>query len=243
MKKFLTILALTAAIITGAQAQITTNAFTGTFTFTSSSGTNIPFAYNGDAISDVTVGALDKVGITNTSSTGNFRGSFWALDDTNAIGSLTGTVDLGKYMEFGLTAASGFTLNMTDISFGVGRSGTGPRQWEWRSSVDSFAAPITTFGSLNTNVTESLGILTTPDANTGYTGNVLDLSGGGFDNLTSVTFRLYGYNAEGTAGTGGLQGPLTFSGATVVPEPSTYAMLALAGACFAAYRIRRRTRR
>jgi hypothetical protein len=240
MKKFLTTLALTGAIITGAQAQ--TNSFTGTFTFDSSSGTNIPFAYNGTAISDVTVGALNKIGITNTSSTRNFRGSFWALDDT-PVGSLTGTVDLGKYMEFGLTAASGFTLNMTDISFGVGRSGTGPRQWEWRSSIDNYLAPIASYSTNNAGLTESLGVLTNPDANSAWTGNVLDLSGGGFDNLTSVTFRLYGYNAEGTAGTGGLQGPLTFSGATVVPEPSTYALLALSGAGLAAYRLRRRARR
>ena len=240
MKKLLIILALAGTCT--AHAQLITNAFTGTFTFDGSTGTNIPFAYNGTAIPDVTVGSADKIGITNSSSTGNFRGSFWALDDT-PVGGLTGTVDLGKYIEFGLTAAAGTTINMTEINFGVGRSGTGPRQWEWRSSVDSFAAPITTFGTLNASVTESLGILTTPDANAGYTGNVLDLSGGSFDNLTSVTFRLYGYNSESTAGTGGLQGPLTFSGASVVPEPSTYAMIALAGAGFAAYRLRRRARR
>ena len=242
MKKLLTILALTGAIAASAPAQLLTNAFTGTFTFDGSSGTNIPFAYNGTAIPDLTVAAFDKVGITNSSSTGNFRGSFWALDNA-PVGGLTGTVDLAKYMEFGLTAAAGNTLNMTNINFGVGRSGTGPRQWEWRSSVDSFAAPIATYGILNVSVTESLGILTTPDANAGYTGNVLDLSGGSFDNLTSVTFRLYGYNSEGTAGTGGLQGPISFSGASVVPEPSTYAILALVGVGFAAYRLRRRARR
>ncbi len=238
MKKFLTVLAIAGACT--AHAQLVTNAFTGTFTFDGTSGTNIPFAYNGTVISNVTVGSANKVGITNTSSTSNFRGSFWALDNT-PVGGLTGAVDLGKYIEFGLTAAAG-TINMTGITFGVGRSSTGPRQWEWRSSVDSYAAPITTYGTLNASVTNSLGILTTPDANAGYIGNVLDLSGGGFDNLTSVTFRLYAYNSEATAGTGGLQGPLTFSGASVVPEPSTYAMLALAGAGFAGYVIRRRRR-
>lgn len=241
MKTLLTILALACAVATDAQAQLITNAFTGTFTFTGSSGTNIPFLYNGTTIPNLAVGALDKIGITNSSSAANFRGSSWALDNQPA-GNLTGTVNLGKYMEFGITAAAGSTMNMTNITFGIGRSATGPRQWQWRSSVDNFAAPITTYATLNASLTNSLGILTSPDADAGYTGNVLNLTSGGFDNLPSVTFRLYGYNAQTTLGTGGLQGPLTFTGASIVPEPSTYAMLALAGAGFAGYVIRRRRR-
>jgi hypothetical protein len=238
MNKLITFLAIAAA--SAAHAQFVTNAFTGTFTFDGTTGTNVPFVYNGTAISDVTVGSFDKVGIVNSSSTGNFRGSSWALDDT-PVGGLTGVVDLTKYLEFSLTADSG-TINISSITFGVGRSGTGPRQWEWRSSVDSFASVLTNYTSLNASVTESLGTLTTPDANAGYTGNTLDLSGGSFENLSSVTFRLYGYNSEGTAGTGGLQGPLTFSGVSVVPEPSTYALLALSGLAWAGCSARRRRR-
>lgn len=34
-----------------------------------------------------------------------------------------------------------------------------------------------------------------------------------------MTFRLYGANAESTAGTGGLQGPLSFAGSVVTPDP------------------------
>jgi hypothetical protein len=131
---------------------------------------------------------------------------------------------------------------MTSITFGVGRSGTGPRQWEWRSSIDSYASILANYTTLNANVTQSGGVLTTPDANAGYTGNVLTVTGSSFEDLSSVTFRIYGYNSETSAGTGGLQGPISFSGATVVPEPSTYALLVLAGLGLAGYAARRRQR-
>jgi len=54
-----------------------------------------------------------------------------------------------------------------------------------------------------------------------WTGNVLDLGGTAFDGLSSITCRLYGFDAEGTAGTAGLQGNLTFAGVTTaIPEPA-----------------------
>lgn len=134
MKTLLTTFALTCAVATGAQAQLITNAFTGTFTFTGSSGTNIPFLYNGTTIPNLAVGAWDKIGITNSSSASNFRGSSWALDNQPA-GDLTGAVNLGKYLEFGLTAAAGSTMNMTNITFEsaavqpVRDNGSGVQAW------------------------------------------------------------------------------------------------------------------
>lgn len=200
--------------------------FVGTFSFAGTTGNVASLPYNGTAIDDVSVGNLTKVGVTTSSSSGNSRASGWSTGATDASNSFTGTIDTGKYFEFSLTAASGVTIDMSSITFGVGRSGTGPRQWEWRSSVDSYAATIGSYTTTNAGLTNSGGVLTNPDSNSSWTGNVLDLSGAQFKNLTSVSFRIYAYNAEATAGTGGLQGNLSFAG-TAVPETSAALLGAL----------------
>lgn len=199
----------------------TTTPFTGIFSFPDTSGNVEAFSYNGSPISGVTVGSLTKVGITSTSSTGNSRGNNWPQGATGGSDVFAGSVDPGKYFEFTLTADSGQTLEMDTLEFGIGRSGTGPRQWQWRSSTDGYAAPITTYATVNAGLTLEGGVLTNPDANSSWTGNLLDVSGAAFQGLSSVTFRLYGYNAEGTAGTGGLQGSLSFAGSLVTPDPGT----------------------
>jgi autotransporter-associated beta strand protein len=204
--KLSSIPALFCALCASALGQI---AFTGTYTPPSTGNTDTTLAYNGTAVSNLTISPLAKVGITSTSSGNNFRGSNWPLDGA-PIGSLTGVIDTAKYIEFTLTAATDYAIDLSSISFGVGRSGTGPRQWEWRSSVDGYAAPLNNYTTLNASVTNSSGVLTNPDANSGYTGNVLDLSG--LANVTTITFRIYAYNAESANGTGGIQGPLTFAG-------------------------------
>jgi hypothetical protein len=189
-------------------------AFTGTYTF-GTGGNVTSFAYNGPAIDDLSVGDLAKVGVTTSSSSNNFRASNWPTGATNASNVFAGVLDPGKYFEFTLTAAAGHTLAMESLSFGVGRSGTGPRQWQWRSSADGFAAAIDTYTTVNAGLTLAGGLLTNPDDNSSWTGNVLDLSGAAYQGLGSLTFRFYGFNAEGTGGTGGLQGPLSFAGGVV----------------------------
>ncbi len=123
------------------------------------------------------------------------------------------------YFEFTLTADSGYVLDMTSITFGIGRSGTGPVNWQWRSSVDSFGSAITTYTTVATGLTLSSGVLTNPDSNSSWTGSVLDLSGAAFQDLNSITFRFYGYAAEGGTGTGGFQGNLVFAGAMESTNP------------------------
>lgn len=184
---------------------------TGTYTF----GTvnNNPFTYNGTAVNNLSVSALTIIGASWSSSSGNFRGSNWGLDpstsgqSTTNTASLTGSVDLSKYIQFTLTAGSNFYIHNPSITFGIGRSATGPRQFQWRSSIDNFTNPIS-IGTANANLTNNTGVLTTPDANSGYTGNTLTISQTG---LSSITFRFYAYNSEQTGGTGGIQGDLTFS--------------------------------
>jgi len=204
-------------------------AFTGTFSFTGSTGHVASLPYNGGAIGDAAVGALVKVGVTSSSNSGNSRASQWPTGATTGSDAFTGAVDLGKYFEFTLTADPGHVLDMDSLTFGVGRSATGPRQWQWRSSVDGFAAAIDTYTSVHAGLTRSGGILANPDSDSSWTGNVLDLSAAAFQGLEALTLRFYGFNAEGTGGTGGLQGPLSFAGDVVTVTDSVPATIGPGG--------------
>ncbi len=237
MKKIL----LAIAIMCAASHAFAQTAFTGTYTWGANGNTN-SFGYNGTNIANLTESAFTKTANVGTSpSSGNFRATNWALDAS--LGTLTGTNDPTKYFEFSLTADAGFTLSMSNLNFGFGRSGTGARTFAWASSVDNFASIIANYSSLGASgqFTNNNGAVSfiTDSTSTTATNVFLDLSDPAFQNLTSVTFRLYSWNGEATGGTAGLQGPLSFSG-SVVPEPSTYALLVLSAAGLAGYVIRRR---
>lgn len=176
--------------------------FDGTYTF-GANGNVSSFPYNGTPVTGLDIGDLTKNGVTSTSSSGNFRASGWSTGST---------IDTGDYFEFTLTADPGYQLDLTSITFGIGRSATGPVNWEWRSSADGYTSTISTYTSLNADLLNNGGVLTNPDLNSSWTGNVLDLSGSEYQDLTTITFRFYGYTTEGAAGTGGFQGPLSFSG-------------------------------
>ena len=209
----------TLAVIFAASSAFAQTTFTGTYAWGSLGNTN-SFAYNGTDIPNLTEGNFLKVGVTTSSSSGNFRASAWALDATS--GSLTGSVDLGKYFEFSLTAAAGFTFDMTSFTFGVGRSSTGPRSFQWRSSLDTYGSVISGYATVNTNLSQSLGAGTlsyTSDVTTAATGNVLNLSNATYQGLTNITFRFYAFNAETNSGTGGLEGNFTFAGSLLNTNP------------------------
>jgi hypothetical protein len=199
-----------------AQGQTT---FSGSYSFAGSIGATNSLAYNGTNIPNLNVGSLTKNGVTNSSSTGNFRASNFGTGSTDS-GAAGGTLDPSKYFEFAITASPGFTLSDLTITFGVGRSGTGPRQFEWRSSLDSYATALVVTTNNAALTKTSNNVLQTPDANAGYTGNIVSLPTTG---QSTVTFRLYIYGAESASGTGGLQGDLFFSGTlsgTAVPPPA-----------------------
>lgn len=198
-------------------------AFSGVYTF--GSGATNSFAYNGSVIPNLTISNITQSGsVTPSSSTGNFRASNWALDGS-PVGSLTGALDPLKYFEFTLTASNDYTFSLADLNFGFGRSGTGPRTAQWRSSLDSYAAVIASYSSLGASglFTNNAGVLTITDVNSSGTNVVLSLSGSSasYTNLSTISLRFYGYNSEGTGGTGGLQAPLTFNGSLTAP-PASY---------------------
>jgi hypothetical protein len=216
--------------------------FSGTYTWATNGNTN-SFSYNGSDIANLLEGNFDKVGVVTSPSSGNFRASDWAIDPS--ITNRTGNYDPSKYFEFSLIASAGYILSMSNITFGLGRSGTGPRTFAWSSSVDSFSAFAGNYSSLGSSGlfgtnSGSIYFLTDTTSGTG-TNVVLGLSGAAFQGLSSITFRLYGWNSEGSGGTGGLQGPLTFTGSIdIVPEPPTFLLFTMGcGAVFGGILLRR----
>lgn len=234
MKTKILVLLFALFLSTSAYSQLlVTNSFTGTFTW-GTNGNTTNFSYNGLSITDVTVSGFTKVNVTSSSSSGNFRASAWS---TNA------TADLTKYFEFSLTAAPGTTLNMSNITFGIGRSSTGPLKWEWRSSIDSFAAAATNYTTINTNLTLTNGAISVPDLSSSWSSNTVSFSD--IITMDTVTFRFYGYGAKTNSGTGGFQGNLTFTGESiaVIPEPSTFSLLIAPAVALLGYRMRLRLRK
>ena len=210
MKKLLLAILVT-CIASHGHAQ---TAFTGTYTFTGTTGNTNSFAYNGTGIANLTIGNLVMgSGIGASSSTGNMRATNWTT---------SASLDLNDYIGFTLTAASGFNLSMTDFNFGVGRSGTGTRNWAWYWSTNSFTSSqiLTNYTTLATNaggLVNTAGVLGNIDTNSSWSGNVLSLSS--LTNLSAVEFRLYSWASEGTSGSAGLQGPFTFSGSLLNTNP------------------------
>jgi autotransporter-associated beta strand protein len=87
--------------------------------------------------------------------------------------------------KFTLTADPGFLLNLTSLDFDVMRGGAStPRGYVVRSSVDNFAANLGTADVLTQRPT--------------FTAVAIDLSGSVFQNLPTITFKIYSY----TTGTG-----------------------------------------
>jgi fibronectin-binding autotransporter adhesin len=86
---------------------------------------------------------------------------------------------------------------------------------------------IASYSSLGTSglFTNNAGALTFSTDSSATTGTnvVLSLSGSSasYTNLSTISLRFYGYNSETTAGTGGLQAPLTFNGSLTAP-PAFY---------------------
>jgi hypothetical protein len=186
----------------------------GNYTFPSSStygnGLATSLAYTTPALTGITASSLTKNGFNSTASSNGFRGDQWPTNlqpgSTTNVDNFTGPIDLNKYIEFTLTAVIGQSFSNPKVLFTLARSATGPRQWAWRSSLDNFASNIT-INVLGANVTANNGVMTVTDANTTYSGNAFQLTQ---NNLTTVTFRLYGFNSELSTGTGGLQTTLEF---------------------------------
>jgi hypothetical protein len=98
-----------------------------------------------------------------------------------------GAIDPTVYLQFTLSANTGYYLSLNSVTLALRRSttgtGSGPQTWSLRSSLDNYTADIQT------------GTLTTS-----YVTTVVSLSTAYQSIPSAVTFRLYGYNMVVTSG-------------------------------------------
>jgi len=236
-QKVMTLLAAAVACITPVDAVVyITNPYAGAYSFAGQTDSTTLATHISQPTFSL-VSELSKVGVESSAAADRFMASQWS----------TNSFDSTKFIQFSLSVdkMEGIPFAYFDslqLDFALRRSSTGPRQFQWRSSLDDFAAPITSFGSLNPSISASGGVLTVPDlaSTSTFMGNSLVLVGPSLLNVSSITLRLYGYQAESSFGQAGLDTPLDFSGNVVVPEPSTVALLAFAAASGALLRLRRR---
>lgn len=112
------------------------------------------------------------------------------------------------YHSVGGRANAGYSMTLTSMAFTVRHSSSGPGTFELRSSLDNYTAVLKT--------------VTVPSATTADVRDSLALPAA-FANLTSkVEFRIFGYNATATTGTGRLDkvkfyGSIQPTGAPLTP--------------------------
>lgn len=186
-------------------------AFTGTYGFdnvTATSGLTDPTPV--PTATGVTFGQFKAVNPVSTNSTAGLRFSFdnqplGATNGDNTYANLTGTLATNTYFEVTITPQSGYSINLSQITFRTQRSGTGIRTYAVRSSVDGYATNLpASINPANSELSVQSGnvFFRVLDATiTGQNGSTITL-GAGYSSLTTpVTFRFYGWNAEASGGT------------------------------------------
>ncbi|WP_297510896.1 YDG domain-containing protein, partial [Flavobacterium sp.] len=116
--------------------------------------------------------------VTPAANGNRFGGTAWT------VGS---TIDTAKYIQFTVTPNSGYTFTPTAFDFIWDFSGTGPSAIAIRSSADNYAS--------------NVGVITGMTASTSA---VKSIAISGLSAISiPTTFRIYGYNATASGGSGG----------------------------------------
>ncbi len=176
--------------------------------------TSEPSVFNDPNISATN---LTQGTITAASNGNRFGGSNWFNTGNTAVGNTLAEAITGNdYIQFIVTPNAGCSYTPTSFVFQWDKSGTGPKNLALRSSADGYAAdlgalaPVAALGTSNTITISGLTATT-----------------------TATTFRLYGYGATATGGTGGfdvstnivnvqLNGTSASSTPTLILTPPTF---------------------
>lgn len=145
-----------------------------TFSFTGAAGNEAAFAPDAQPTGAVVSDMTRGPGLIANAGAGAFNSRGWTTLSAR---------DSDDYYAFSITPESGSTLELTSFSFDALSSSTGPATWALHSSLDGFGASLGTFS-------------------TGAAGNTVVL-GNAFHYLTTaVEFRIFGFSAGGSTGTG-----------------------------------------
>jgi hypothetical protein len=162
-----------AADVTQNQLVISAPQSMGNYIFTS-----LSLAPTG-VIANTTFSNISLSTITQNNAGGSLPNSFSGAPSS---GNWGGTINTSRYLQFTITANAGYVLNIYSLDMDVWRSGAGATDITIRSSLDSYASDITTYGSYNTNQA-SMPTVILPS---------------GFTGISTVTFRIYGWGGSST---------------------------------------------
>ncbi len=191
-------------------------ALSASYTFssvTTSSGSTDPSTNPTVADSTLTLTSFMANGVSaNSVSTNMFEFTGWdtgAVNGETSFAGLTGAINAGKYYEFKVKADTRVLMSLTGITFDFKRDSAGARTYAVRSSKDNYTANLSaSITPANPNLSVQTGnvFFSNYDSiNTNQAGSKITLSGASFTGVTdSITFRIYGYNAESTSGTFGI---------------------------------------
>ena len=158
-------------------------------------------------------------GVNSTTSTNQYG---FKIPSTDSQTTLAGAIANNHYIQFSIIAATGYTLNLTNLEFNGEASGTGASDVAIMSDIAGFTVG-SELATVNGVDSGSGGF----DTDTSGFGNPIDLSDASYQNIATATFRLYGWGS--TSGSGrtnlrSLSGNDLIINGTVVPEPSVYAL-------------------
>lgn len=146
-------------------------------------------------------------GITPSGTANTFGGTTWSAAD------YAGAVSSNDYISWFLQADAGYSITVTNISFGFQRSATGPSNMVLQSSFDGFSANLFSSNGIT-------GLSFSPDFG-------LSLAGS-----NSIEFRIYAFfGANPSTGLArhqnGVGNDISIEGTVAIPEPGTMALMGI----------------
>ncbi len=194
MKSIPTQLSLLALVVSNASGQLATYEFTG-----ASTGNN--------QFNDVTLqpdhgvfGSFQRVNVDWASGANVFNSKSWN----------TGlSLDPSEYVGFTITADAGFSLDLSQVSFGSSRSSSGPLNGQVSLFLENSATPAE---SVSFSSGTTLGTTTF---------DFSDVTG-----ASQAEFRFYGFGGSSALGTLRLDDVAVSGSITPVPEPEEYSLVA-----------------